>query len=199
MGRTKAADAFSITGAADILNRATRTISKALTRAGAKPSVIDHGVKKWPMAVIVAAIDAHSGAPINPTNAPTGPKSDRLDLSAERALLARQQTEAARMKNAITAGEYVSVKAALDALDALVLRPFREIILNVPGKVSDAVAAHSELDREAVFEIIMRECRMALTLMSRIGSIIEDARHVGATTKNGDAGGDGDTSTEPST
>jgi phage terminase Nu1 subunit (DNA packaging protein) len=188
MGRTKTQDAFSITGASDILNRATRTISKALQRSGAKPSVVDHGVKKWRLAVIIDALDKHSEAPINAASAPAGAKaghgadgSGRLDLSSERAKLAVEQTEAARMKNAITAGEYVAVKGAVDDCDRFIFRPMREIILCIPGKCSDAVAMHSELDREAVFEIINRECRQALTLMSMIGGIIDDqAKHAGA-------------------
>jgi phage terminase Nu1 subunit (DNA packaging protein) len=190
MGRTKTQDAFSITGASDILNRATRTISKALQRAGTKPSVIDSGVKKWRLAQIIDALDRHSEAPINPANASAGAKvghgDGRLDLSSERAKLAVEQTEAARMKNAITAGEYVAVKGAVDDCDRFIFRPMREIILCIPGKCSDAVAMHSELDREAVFEIINRECRQALTLMSMIGSIIDDqAKHAGED-KNGD-------------
>jgi phage terminase Nu1 subunit (DNA packaging protein) len=190
MGRTKTADAFSITGASDVLSRATRTISKALQRSGAKPSVVDHGVKKWRLAVIIDALDKHSEAPINAASAPAGAKGDgsqRLDLSAERALLAREQTEAARMKNAITAGEYVAVKGAVDQIDKFIFRPMREIILNIPGKCSDAVVAHSDLDRVAIFEILNRECRQALTTMSLIGGILEQAQAGASQPKDADS------------
>jgi phage terminase Nu1 subunit (DNA packaging protein) len=199
MGRTKTQDAFSITGASDILNRATRTISKALQRSGAKPSVVDHGVKKWRLAVIIDALDKHSEAPINAASAPAGAKTDgsqRLDLSSERARLAVEQTAAIKMKNAIASGQYVAVKGIVETVDANIFRPLREIILCIPGKCSDAVAMHSELDRGAVFEILTRECRQALTLMSMIGGIIEGATHSGATQPED---GNGDTAGEAST
>jgi phage terminase Nu1 subunit (DNA packaging protein) len=194
MGRTKTADAFSVTGASDILNRATRTISKALQRSGAKPSVIDHGVNKWRLAVIIDALDRFSEAPINPSNAQAGAKvgngdgSQRLDLSSERAKLAIEQTAAIKMKNAIASGEFVAVKGVVDNVDTFIFRPMREIILTIPGKCSDAVAMHSELDREAVFEIINRECRAALTLMGAFGGIVEQAKQAGATQPNDQAG-----------
>jgi phage terminase Nu1 subunit (DNA packaging protein) len=191
MGRTKTADAFSITGASDILNRATRTISKALQRSGAKPSVIDHGVNKWRLAVIIDALDRFSEAPINAASAPSGAKGDgsqRLDLSSERAKLAIEQTAAIKMKNAIASGEFVAVKGVVDNVDTFIFRPMREIILTIPGKCSDAVAMHSELDREAVFEIINRECRAALTLMGAFGGIVEQAKQAGATQPNDQAG-----------
>jgi phage terminase Nu1 subunit (DNA packaging protein) len=187
MGRTKTADAFSITGASDILNRATRTISKALQRSGAKPTVTDHGVKKWRLAQIIDALDKHSEAPINAAGAPAGAKvgngdgSQRLDLSSERAKLAIEQTAAIKMKNAVASGEYVAVKGAVDRIDALIFRPMREIILCIPGKCSDAVSMHSELHREAVFEIINRECRAALMLMSVIGGIVDQVKQDAAT------------------
>jgi hypothetical protein len=58
--------------ASDILDRATRTISKAPQRTGAKPSVVDHGTRKWSMAVIVKALNEHSEVPINPSNITAG-------------------------------------------------------------------------------------------------------------------------------
>jgi phage terminase Nu1 subunit (DNA packaging protein) len=166
MGRTKTQDAFSITGASDILNRATRTISKALQRSGDKPTVNDHGTKKWPMRVIVAALDKYSEAPITATNASAGPKTDRLDLSSERAKLAIEQTEAAKLKNKIAAGQFVPVKVVVDMLDQLVFRSFRNTILAMLGKIADRVSTYSSQDRTEIFEIIERECHQALTLLS---------------------------------
>jgi phage terminase Nu1 subunit (DNA packaging protein) len=182
---------FSISGASDALQRSRRTITKAMK--GIKPDAIRSGLSLWRMATFIEMVNTRTQAPLTVTDAPAGAKSDgRLDLSGERALLAREQTEAARMKNAITAGEYVAVKGAVDDVDQFIFRPMREIILCIPGKCSDAVAMHSELDREAVFEILTRECRQALTLMSMIGGIVEQAKQAGATQpedKNGDPAG----------
>jgi hypothetical protein len=111
-------------------------------------------------------------------------------LSKQRARLATAQAEKAERANAIKAGEYVAVKGAVDDVDRFIFRPMREILLTLAGKCSDSVAAHSQLDREAVFEIINRECRQALTMMSMIGGIIEGAKQAGASQPEG---GNGDT------
>jgi hypothetical protein len=122
-------------------------------------------------------------------------------LSKQRARLATAQAEKAERANAIEAGEFVAVKGTLDDIDRFVFRPMREIVLNIAGKCSDSVATHSELDRGVVFEILMRECRTALTLMSQIGNIIDDqAKHVVASEpKDNDDNKSGDTAgeTEP--
>jgi hypothetical protein len=113
-------------------------------------------------------------------------------LSKQRARLATAQAEKAERANAIEAGEFVAVKGAVDDVDRFIFRPMREILLTLAGKCSDGVAAHSQLDREAVFEIINRECRQALTMMSMIGGIIEGAKQAGASQPeggNGDAAG----------
>jgi hypothetical protein len=113
-------------------------------------------------------------------------------LSKQRARLATAQAEKAERANAVEAGEYVAVKGAVDDVDRFIFRPMREILLTLAGKCSDGVAAHSQLDREAVFEIINRECRQALTMMSMIGGIIEGAKQAGASQPENRQGNDGD-------
>jgi phage terminase Nu1 subunit (DNA packaging protein) len=182
---------FSISGASDALQRSRRTITKAMK--GIKPDAIRSGLSLWRMATFIEMVNTRTQAPLTVTDARAGAKAGngdgRLDLSSERAKLAVEQTAAIKMKNAIASGEYVAVKGAGDNIDAFIFRPMREIILCIPGKCSSAVALHSELDREAVFEILTRECRQALTLMSMIGGIVDQAKNAGASQpedKNGD-------------
>jgi hypothetical protein len=92
-------------------------------------------------------------------------------LSKQRARLAKAQTRSATLKTEILAGQFVSLDAIGRRLDGL-FAVMREIALTMPGKVSDAVAAHTKEDRAAVFEIIDGEVREMLTRMS-VAEVLE--------------------------
>jgi phage terminase Nu1 subunit (DNA packaging protein) len=74
-------------------------------------------------------------------------------LSKERALLAREQREAAQIKNELARGELVHLDAVEKALNPL-FHNFREHALSTPGVIADAVAQASGVDRALVYRII---------------------------------------------
>ena len=76
-----------------------------------------------------------------------------LDLSGERAKLAREQAEGAAIRNAVSRGEYVAV----DEVVAQVEREYgivRERLLTIPGKVADAL---TQRDRETIESVLIEE------------------------------------------
>ena len=86
-------------------------------------------------------------------------------LAVERAKLARAQTEAAELKNAITRGELVP----LDLVAAKVIEMIvscREVALGMPGKIADELKPHTPKDREGIFELVDREVREMLDGLS---------------------------------
>lgn len=95
-------------------------------------------------------------------------------VAKERALLAREQREAAQIRNQYARGELVSLDAIQKALEELFIG-VREIALGTAGKVSDAVSTHTKEDREAVFTIIDEEIRAMLTLLST-GDVVSKAQ-----------------------
>jgi hypothetical protein len=99
-------------------------------------------------------------APMPPRKVPP------LDLSAERALLAQEQTKAARLKNAIASGQYLETTEVIKAAEAI-FSVSRENILSLAGKISDAVASYAPgSDRPQIYRIIAGECRELLVGLS---------------------------------
>ena len=73
-------------------------------------------------------------------------------LSTERASLAREQTAAVSLKNAISRGDFVSLSLIKKALMSM-FAVFRERVLSIPGKVADAC----EMRTRDEIEQIMRD------------------------------------------
>jgi len=84
-----------------------------------------------------------------------------VTLAGERALLAREQREAAMLKNAIARGEYVSLGAVQRAVEDH-YSVVRERTLSAPGKCADRLTSHCAEDRGQIMEILMEEARDAL-------------------------------------
>lgn len=85
-----------------------------------------------------------------------------LELSNERAKLAREQTETAALKNAISRGEYVAVTDVI----AMVQNDYatvRQRLLIIAGKISDALAGR---DRDTIYAGIYGEVVAALEELS---------------------------------
>jgi phage terminase Nu1 subunit (DNA packaging protein) len=104
-------------------------------------------------------------------------KGDEARLAAERARLAREQTEAVALKNAVARGEVISV-AAVKRSASIIISAFRERCLSIPGKIAASCEMRS---RGEVEEVIRGEIYEALDELSR--PILVDPAHVG----NGDA------------
>jgi phage terminase Nu1 subunit (DNA packaging protein) len=92
-------------------------------------------------------------------------------LSAERALLARQQTENMTLKNAIVRGEYVLMGEVVRQVENNFV-VIRQRLLVVSGKVSDGVAGQS---RDVIAAAIDREIVEALNELSEPSLIGERA------------------------
>ena len=85
------------------------------------------------------------------------------DLAAERAKLARAQTQAAEFKNGIANGTYVKV-AAVAAIVTADYAVIRERLLTIPGAISDALEGRSREEREEVLrEEISRGAKRPVT------------------------------------
>lgn len=100
-----------------------------------------------------------------------GGVSGELELSTERAKLAREQFEAAALKNAIARGEF----CAVDEVIRLVTDCFitlRQRILIIGGKLSDGLVG---LPRDLIRAKIDQEISEVLTELSEPGIIAERA------------------------
>jgi len=77
-------------------------------------------------------------------------------LSAQRAKLATAQTVAVERRNALDAGDLVSIELVRRSLETD-FGVMREIALGVPGKIADSLQPHSALDRGVIAEIVKLE------------------------------------------
>jgi hypothetical protein len=111
-------------------------------------------------------------------------------LSTARARLAEAQAEAAELKNAIARGDFIALKVIETGL-ATLFGVIRELILTLPGKIADAVSAHSTQDRAEIFQILKRECREILVGLSS-PAVISAAMPIKSVSAD-DADGAGDT------
>jgi phage terminase Nu1 subunit (DNA packaging protein) len=92
-----------------------------------------------------------------------GDHASKLALSEARAALAREQTAALRMKNAVTRREYAPLSAVQRRVE-IVFAAFRERVLSIPGKL----AAVCEMRTHAEVELVLREeCCEILEELSR--------------------------------
>jgi phage terminase Nu1 subunit (DNA packaging protein) len=147
---------FSINRAADLLEKDRQTLVRALRHVAP-----DAGTPSRPLyrlATVVKALIAHETKPDGRHG-----KGDEARLAAERARLAREQTEAVALKNAVARGEVVSV-AAVKRSAGIIIAAFRERCLSIPGKI----AASCEMrTRGEIEEIVRGEIYEALDELSR--------------------------------
>ena len=94
-----------------------------------------------------------------------------IDLSAERALLARQQTESITLKNSVARGEYVSLDEVVRQVSNIFI-VVRQRLLVISGKISDSVAGQP---REVIAAAIDLEIAEALKELSEPSLITERA------------------------
>ena len=89
-------------------------------------------------------------------------RGDEARLAAERARLAREQTEAVALKNAATRGDLIPV-AVVKRSAGIIISAFRERCLSIPGKI----AASCEMrTRGEIEEIVRGEVYEALEELS---------------------------------
>jgi phage terminase Nu1 subunit (DNA packaging protein) len=102
-----------------------------------------------------------------------GDYASNMDLSKERARLARQQTEAVALKNAATRGDLIPVSVVKRSA-GIIVAAFRERVLSIPGKIAAACEMRS---RGEIEEIVRDEIHEALDELSR--PILIDPAHGG--------------------
>jgi phage terminase Nu1 subunit (DNA packaging protein) len=83
-------------------------------------------------------------------------------VAISRSELAQEQTIAARLKNMIARGDYVSLELFGSQVDAM-MGVFRERILSIPGKIADALLGRT---REEIDLILREELNEALEELS---------------------------------
>jgi len=96
-----------------------------------------------------------------------------IDLASERARLAREQTEAAALKNAVARGEYVAIEEVgrqVEAEYGLV----RQRLLAIPGKLADSLEGMSREEREAAMMAEVTEALNELHEPARL--LLDEAR-----------------------
>lgn len=94
------------------------------------------------------------------------------DLAAERAKLAREQTEAAALKNAVSRGEYASIEEIGRQVEAE-YGVVRQRLLAIPGKAADSLVG---LDRASVESALHKEIEEALTELHDAADLISTAK-----------------------
>lgn len=144
---------FSINGAAEALGRDRSVITRVLRNV--QPDSKARGKATFYLATVVDALleDALGAA---------GEGKRGLELSAERAKLAKVQTEAVQIKNQLASGELCKTATAVAWMIAICV-VIRELVLTLPGKMADAVEGQP---REKIEELLMDEARAILKELS---------------------------------
>jgi phage terminase Nu1 subunit (DNA packaging protein) len=126
----------------------------------------------------IRAIYAHSQR----RAAGRGEAGESAVLSSARARLAVAKAKEAEFKNEVARGLYVRTRYVTEAGVAMVMAS-RDIAMQMPGKISDAVSTHTEEDRAAVFKIIQGEI---FEMLDRL-SIADFTSHMKAAAIDADA------------
>jgi phage terminase Nu1 subunit (DNA packaging protein) len=132
----------------------------------------DAGTPKRPLyrlATVVNALVAYQTKPDGRHG-----KGDEARLAAERARLAREQTEAVALKNAATRGDLIPV-AVVKRSAGIIISAFRERCLSIPGKIAASCEMRS---RGEIEEIVRGEVYEALEELSR-PILVDPPAHVG--------------------
>lgn len=118
----------------------------------------------YKIATFAKALEAHHLKNASNNDGGDG-ASDTSSLTQARVRIALANAEQKERINAVAAGGYCHVEAAVNEF-AGTMAVMREIILTLPGKVSDALTAHCSDDRVRVFEVLHREVIEVLTALS---------------------------------
>jgi phage terminase Nu1 subunit (DNA packaging protein) len=98
----------------------------------------------------------------------SGHGKDAAGLSKARAELAREQTVAVALKNAVARGEYVPL-AVIQRSAETVFATFRERILSIPGKIASACEMRSRGEVEEIVRDEVYECLDELSGVKTVG------------------------------
>jgi phage terminase Nu1 subunit (DNA packaging protein) len=147
---------YTINKCAEMLERDRASVARVLRSAPP-----DAGTPRRPLyrlATVVKALIAYEVKPDGRRG-----NGDEARLAAERARLARAQTEAVALKNAATRGDLIPV-AVVKRSAGIIITAFRERCLSIPGKVATACEMRT---RGEIEEIVRQEVFEALEELSR--------------------------------
>jgi phage terminase Nu1 subunit (DNA packaging protein) len=131
-----------------------------------QPDAMEKSRSVYTTATFARALENHRLA--NASNANdgsdggTGSESASAGLMQARLRLTNANAETKERANALARGAFVSVETVANDFGAMA-SVIREVLLGVPGKISDSLTPHCAEDRTAVFGIVMHEIRECLT------------------------------------
>ena len=115
-----------------------------------------------------------------------GGYSSEASLSAARAELAREQTIAMQLKNAVARGEYVRLSQIQRSAETI-FATFRERALSIPGKIAAFCEGRSRAEIEEIVRGEVYECLDELSGIRAVGESRGD--DIGAADDNVDEAG----------
>jgi phage terminase Nu1 subunit (DNA packaging protein) len=147
---------FTVNRCAEMFEKDRATVARALRNVSP-----DGGTAKRPLyrlATVADALAAHVAKPDGRHG-----NGDVARLAAARTELAREQAEAARLKNALARGELVRM-SVVERGATIIFAAFRERCLSIPGKIAAICEARS---RSEIEETVRGEIYEALDELSR--------------------------------
>jgi Phage DNA packaging protein, Nu1 subunit of terminase len=139
---------------ADWLGVSDRTVRDLADRS----IIIRTGRGKYDLRASIAAYTAH----LREVSAGRGGETQILDLTEQRARLAKEQADATALKNATTRGELVKAEAVAQEWEGIVAE-VRSAMLAIPGRIRRR--AGSAFDAAAI-ALVDQEIREALTALA---------------------------------
>jgi hypothetical protein len=139
-----------------LLEKDRQTLVRALRHVSPDAGTASRPVYR--LATVVNALVAYQTKPDGRRG-----NGDEARLAAERARLAREQTEAVALKNAATRGDLIPVSVVKRSAE-IIVSAFRERCLSIPGKIATACEMRA---RGEIEEIVRGEVYEALDELSR--------------------------------
>jgi hypothetical protein len=151
------AEAFEVDRAS--ATRALRDVAPDQEQTAGRPT--------YKIATFAKALEAHhlKNASNNDGGHGGDGASETSSLTAARVRIALANAESKERANAVAAGGYCDIAAAVYTFGQT-MAVMREIILTLPGKVSDGLTALCSEDRTKIYETIYREVVEVLTALS---------------------------------
>jgi hypothetical protein len=126
----------------------------------------------YKISTFAKALEAHHLKNASNNDGAADGASDTSSLTQARVRIALASAEAKERINAIAAGGYCEIESAVYTFGQT-MAVMREIILSMPGKLSDALTAYCAEDRIKIFEVLHREVIEVLTALSSPESYVD--------------------------
>jgi phage terminase Nu1 subunit (DNA packaging protein) len=167
---------YTINKCAEMLERDRASVARAL-----RDVPPDAGTPKralYRLATVAKALTAHHAKPDGRRG-----NGDDARLTAARAELAREQTAAIALKNAVARGEYVRLSLVQRSAETI-FATFRERAVSIPGKIAALCEGRSRAEIEEIVRGEVYECLDELSGIKAVGESRGD--DIGAAEFNAD-------------